>query len=117
MPKFIGECYDPEIRTSESGVRLYNAWRKLRKNPHCEEWDNYPAFYNWAMQSGYVLGAWLRLKEDTNTYNPDNCVWYIPVLVDGGPPKPTWEDEWNKTVNRIRRHYGMPPLRGTSYDE
>jgi hypothetical protein len=104
------------MRESEHGAKLYNAWRKIRRSPHCEEWSCYPPFYNWAMQNGYVMGAWLRLINETGEYSPDNCKWHIPGSKDDDPILPeTWADEWNKTVNRIRKHYGMPPLGGDDH--
>lgn len=113
MGKRYGEPYDPEMRESDHGARLYNAWKKLRKFPHCEEWDCYPAFYTWSLENGYVIGAWLRLHNQSGPYAPDNCVWYIPGGYDfEPPPPPSWADEWNKTVNRIRKHYGLPLLGG-----
>ena len=106
--------YDPALRKTAHGAKLYNAWKKLRRDTHAEEWDAFPTFYNWAMQNGYVIGSSLRLVDETGIYEPSNCAWRFPVKVD--PPSTlTWEDKWNKTVNRIRKHYGMPPLEGTYY--
>lgn len=111
-----GDAYDPELRESEHGSRLYGAWKTLRKHSYCEEWGCYPAFYHWAMQNGYTLGAHLRLIDESGIYCPENCVWKIPKCkMDDPPPPPSWADEWNKTVNRIRKYYGMLPLEGTEY--
>lgn len=101
--------YDPELRTSEHGARLYQAWKRVRRGDHCAEWKDFPAFYSWAMQNGYSIGAWLRLIDESVGYCPSNCVWYVPCVGSANPTK-SWEDEWNKTVNRIRKHYGMPPV-------
>ena len=114
MGKRYGDPYDPKIRESEHGSRLYQTWKRLRKHQHSEEWDSFLPFYIWATKSGYVIGARLRLRNDLNPYAPDNCVWDIPE--DPQIPQ-SWADEWNKSVNRIRKHYGMPPLEGTSYDD
>ena len=116
MGKRIGEPYDPALRESEHGSRLYQTWRKVRQSPHCQEWEYYPTFYEWAMQSDYTLGAWLRLIDEEKPYEPDNCMWHIPGLDEKNIPA-SWPDEWNRTVNRIRKHYGMPPLEGTRYDD
>jgi hypothetical protein len=48
-------------------------------------------------------------------YCPENVFWHTPGLTEDVMPTPDWADEWNKTVNRIRKHYGMPPLEGTEY--
>lgn len=111
MGKYCGEPYDPELRTTEHGSRLYSTWRNIRKRPHCEQWESFLPFYNWSVKNNYSLGAKLRLIDKEKPYCPENCVWYSPKLdEDDPPPPPKWADEWNKTVNRIRKHYGMPPL-------
>lgn len=110
--------YDPMLRKTEHGASLYQTWRKIRMNPHCEEWDSFPGFYNWAMKNGYTLSAWLRLVDALGPYCPENCVWYFP-----GEDKwkrantDSWIEKWNRSVNRIRKHYGMPPLEGTDYGD
>lgn len=113
MGKRYGEAYDPEIRLSEHGSRLYGLWKKARRFPHCEEWDYYPTFYLWAIEAGYVLGARLRLIDDSGIYCPENCKWFVPELEEFDPA--AFAEKWDKTVNKIRKHYGMPPLEGTEY--
>ena len=108
--------YDPALRKTEHGERLYTAWKSARKHPHCEEWEYFPAFYNWAMQSDYEVGWWLRRIDINKPYEPGNCVWY-PSGANEKTVSPEWIDNWNKTVNRIRKHYGMPPLEGTKYGD
>ena len=116
MGKYIGEPYDPAIRETEHGSKLYQFWRKVRRNPHCEEGEYFPNFYAWAMQSGYEVGAWLRRIDADKPYEDSNCFWYTPGIDDKKIPV-SWIDDWNKTVNRIRKHYGMPPLEGTKYGD
>ena len=111
MGKRCGEPYDPEIRNTEHGSKLYSAWRHLRRHPHCEEWESFLHFYTWAMQSDYSLGARLRLLDENKPYCPENCTWYVHQYEEDDPlPPAEWAEIWNKTVNRIRKHYGMPPL-------
>lgn len=112
MPKLYGEPYDPALRKTELGARLYQIWRRMRQHPHFEEWDYFPYFYEWSIQNGYAPGASLRLIDDSGIHAPDNCEWFISDRIDA-----ECKDRWNKTVNRIRKHYGMPPLEGTSYDD
>lgn len=116
MGKRVGESYDPKLRKTELGSKLYSAWKRVRKYPHVEEWDNFPVFYEWAIQSEFVDGAWLRRIDDDQPFSPDNCEWYTVNLENDNIP-PGWADEWNKTVNRIRKYYGMPPLEGTEYGD
>ena len=118
MGKRVGKPYDPEIRLTEIGSRLYQTWRKVRRNPHCEEWNDFQTFYTWAIYDGYSLGDWLQLIDENAPYCPDNCVWFTPNRA-ATPTRSTmeWEYEWNVAVNRIRKHYGMPPLEGTNYGD
>lgn len=114
MGKRYGDPYDPKLRKTEHGSKLYATWKTVRRKLHCKEWDYFPTFYEWAMQSGYESGEWIRRIDKNYPYSPDNCIWYSPKEeVEHIPPE--WADEWNKTVNRIRKHYGMPPLEGTKY--
>lgn len=42
----------------------------------CEEWSNdFVAFYDWAMSSGYRPGLTLDRKNNNDSYNPWNCRW------------------------------------------
>ena len=116
MGKRIGEPYDPALRQTEHGSRLYQAWRKIHRSPHCEEWEYFPTFYKWAMQSGYRVGAWLQKVDANEPYEASNCIWYYPGGDKKNVPR-SWADKWNETVNRIRKHYGMPPLEGTEYGD
>jgi hypothetical protein len=115
MSKHYGEAYDPALRKTEHGASLYQAWKKVIKNVHCEEWGHFPTFYNWAMQNCYEVGAWLKREDNNAPFAPNNCYWYLP---SGRKRVPSdFADKWNATVNRIRKHYGMPPLRGTDYGD
>ena len=103
--------YDPEMRTSEHGSRLYSAWKRLRAHPHCEEWDSYKVFYTWAVYNGYTLDAWLRRIDENEPYGPDNCKWITNEKVHS--PDDARAKEWNDVINNIRKNLGLPPLEGT----
>lgn len=109
------KAYDPALRKTAIGRHLYYYWKTLRKSPHTPEWDFYVDFYTWAMSSGYTSGAKLQLIDATLPYSPDNCVWNVKVEEE--PVDEGRIAAWNKAVNRIRKHYGMPPLEGTNYDD
>ena len=114
MPK--PSSYDPALRKTEHGACLYTAWKRVRKQPHFDGWETFPKFYEWAMQNDYETGAWLRRIDINKPYEPVNCVWYLSEGNDRNIP-PDFADKWNKTVNRIRKYYGMPPLEGTKYGD
>lgn len=117
MAKRSYEPYDPEMRTSDNCSPLYNAWRSMKKHPHCESWESYAMFYNWAVYNGYTPGARLQPIDVSQQYGPDNCVWCGTDDADRvlTPEEQKRADEWNTVVNRIRKRLGMPPLEGTSY--
>ena len=108
------KTYDPALRESEQGKRLYYYWKEVHKKPHDTEWDDFPGFYEWAMSSGFEPDSRLRLIDSEQPYSPNNCTW---------ENKPNEKDtiskaraaEWDAVVNRIRKHFGMEPLEGTSY--
>ena len=110
------QTYDPALRKTEHGSNLYQTWRKILHYPHCEEWDYFPTFYEWAMHNGYEVGMWVRRKDKKVPFNAQNCYLYVPNDDGVGIPKESI-DRWNKTVNRIRKYYGMPPLEGTDYGD
>ena len=110
MPKIT---YDPEMRTSYHGRRLYHYWKKIKGETNSKEFMEYPGFFKWAMQNGYTIGAKL-FRYDDEPFSPTNCYW---VSKDANAdkkaaPKRDYERErkWNETVNRIRLHYGLEPL-------
>lgn len=71
---------------------LYGVWESMRKrcnNPRCKsysyyggrgitvcpEWDDFPVFYQWAMENGYGPGLSLDRVDNDLGYNPSNCRW------------------------------------------
>ena len=110
--------YDPEMRKTEHGRRLYAYWRRIQHDTDDPEFVEFPGFYKWAMANGYTVGAKLMRHDEDEPFASDNCYW-IPHdewYGRGHGDSPTKdrdlarEREWDKVVNRIRRHYGMEPI-------
>ena len=76
-----------------AGTRLYNIWKHIKQrtgNPHdknypdygghgitiCPEWeDNFPAFREWALNTGYADNLSIDRINNDKGYSPDNCRW------------------------------------------
>ena len=104
--------YDKELKGTPEWQFLYNKWRQLLKQPHSEDFDNFPAFYEWSLAEGYALGAKLERKDISKPYSFNNCLWVQPAPQQKAYSEEdkAWMESWNKTVNRIRRHFGMKPF-------
>lgn len=103
--------YEREIMESEEGQRLYARWySKINKNTDSPEFMTFLGFYKWAMESGFTIGAQLYRRDPKAPYSPDNCVWISGAKVARSSDS-EFAMRWNKTVNRIRRYYGMQPFR------
>ncbi len=103
--------YDPAIRNTESGRRLYEIWKRMRRIGCDQIFDTYPAFYRWAMAVGYLVGDHLHRYDSEAPYSPENCYWSDAThetMSDAW--KAEWCKKWNKTVNVIRRHFGLPEI-------
>lgn len=106
--------YDPELRQTDHGRRLYSLWKRLRKSAYTQDFEQYPDFFKWAMASGYTIGAKLFRYNAEEPFSPGNCFWGHrvdqTVMEKELRRKPDWEKSWDATVNRIRVHYGMEPI-------
>ena len=106
--------YDPQLRKTEHGRRIYAYWRRIRKHDVSPEFEAFPGFYFWAMKNKYTIGAKLFKYEPDEPYAPDNCFW-VPQserieIPTARPLDREMAKKWDETVNRIRLHYGMEPI-------
>lgn len=107
MPKNL---YPKEMTVTDEGKALQSIWRRIKKNvdEFCPFME-YPKFYCWAMDHYYCLGSRLRRYDETLPYSPDNC-WFMPPkeqLTYLSPEQKSKANQWNKTVNVLRKACGM----------
>jgi heme-degrading monooxygenase HmoA len=91
----------------------------------CSEWDDYPAFRDWANENGYRDGLSIDRINNNGNYEPNNCRWatskqqarnkrdtvYYEI---NGETKPIieWAEILNKPYKRIiqRHNRGIDPF-------
>lgn len=68
-------------------------------------------FVEWALNNGCGEQTELRRHDKRKNHSPTNSYFVTPTgEFKGSKIDDGWAALWNKTVNRIRVHYGMEPF-------
>ena len=100
------------VLTKEAARRkLYQKWWWIKENYPCTpDFLDFKKFYDWAMKSGWDGKANLKRFNECDPFDVENCYWDFPDETDRDKEIQKSIAAWNNTVNRIRKHYGMPPV-------
>ena len=103
--------YDEDLKNTPEFQALYSKWKAMRNHqfPLSEAFEEFLTFYNWSMANGFASGARLVRVDDRKPYGPDSCVWVQPKKMqhEWTTEEKAWIAKWNKTVNRLRRYFGI----------
>ena len=86
----ISSCGCSNSTHGETKTPLYAVWRNMRQRCHdknypryadwggrgisiCKEWDDFVAFKEWSLSSGYQPGLELDRENNDGNYAPENC--------------------------------------------
>lgn len=110
MPKEVdGRKNRPQMPPERKS--LYTKWVNTPKESFCPEWQTFQPFYDYWMAQGYVLGERLHRLDPLKPFGPDNCVMRQEIGRQYfANEEKNWMIGWNRTVNVIRRYYGMEPF-------
>lgn len=102
------EQYEGANRSTESGRRLYEIWKRIRRAGCDPVFESYSDFYDWALAVGYMVGDHLHRFDSSIPYTPENCYWSdVTHETISAAWKEEWCKRWNETVNMIRRYFGF----------
>ena len=109
------------------GTRLYECWRHMRyrgdnKNNQayemygargikvCDEWQEFGAFRDWALENGYLDNLTLDRIDVNGNYEPSNCRWADAVTqMNNRRSTPHYTvDGRSLTISQWSRETGIP---------
>ena len=105
--------YNQAQRETLEFKTLYGRYKAPKSSKYRDIFPTFQAFYDWSMENGFMYGAKLEIKDYSKPLTPDNCRWVMPAIKTTKitvEDKNDFVDRWNKTVNRIRVHYGLEPF-------
>jgi hypothetical protein len=106
LPKTQETAY----RNTPEGDALYCKWKRMASEGRAQCWSRFGAFYEWAKGEGYCKGDNILRIDESLPWGPDNAYvreYGLDLVYRIGRNK-DFIARWNKTVNRIRAHYGLP---------
>ena len=99
--------YDTEFRKTETGEKLVNKWRTVRKVGCCARWKDFNKFCEDVLCSYDEDVYCISKVDDAKPYSPSNFKWLKKKNKAREDLTVGFAIKWNKTVNRIRNYYGM----------
>lgn len=119
-------AFSAESIKSSVDDQLLFWWNRLSRykvSPLCGSFDTFKA---WALENGFREDCTIRKRVPNKAWGPDNCMIEFPDTVcehETAQGKFSLAQErdfcrlWNKTVNRIRKHFGLPLFKEEPDDE
>lgn len=102
--------YDTKFMKTDEARLLYTKWHTIKRGDCCKEWLDFMAFCEWAFDNDFECGAVLKRYHKSEPYSPRNCYFVFSENTNPSYNASEFCALWNKTVNRIRVHYGLEPL-------
>lgn len=82
-------------------------WKKVPTSERTGCWEDFSGFSQWAMAHGWTPSSHLTKHDQDLPHSPENS-----FFSEFSPADRELLDRWDATVNKLRKHYGLPPLGG-----